>query len=158
MRSSATPAALRVLMAVLPALLAGNAGAQAALESSLHEPGARVELLYVVLFSLPECPYCTAVRKAYLPALPADPRFRERVRIREVHIGSPKMLTDFNGQKTRHADVARRYKVSFAPTVLFLDAHGQPRAEALLGGDSVGLYSGYLEKRVFQAMDRTPEP
>jgi glutaredoxin len=103
--------------------------APAALQSSLHEAGGRPDLLYVVLFSLPDCPYCVAVRQAYLPALPDDPRFGERVRIREVGIGSTKQLVDFDGQKASHADVARRLKVKFAPTVLFLDAGGQPRAE-----------------------------
>ena len=34
----------------------------------------------------------------------------------------------------------------------FLDGHGQPRADALLGGDSVGLYGGYLENRVIQGL------
>jgi hypothetical protein len=136
-------------------LLAGIPGvhARGPLESSLHEAGAKQpDLLYVVLFSLPDCPYCVAVRDAYLPALTDDPRFRERVRIREVSIGSPRLLRDFDGGKATHADVARRYKVKFAPTVLFLDGTGQPRAEALLGGDSVGLYGGYLEKRVLQGL------
>lgn len=132
------------------------AAGPAPLPSSLHEAGGRPDLLYVVLFSLPDCPYCVAVRQGYLPALPDDPRFRERVRIREVGIGSTKQLIDFDGEKTSHADVARRLKVKFAPTVLFLDASGQPRAEALLGGDSVGLYGGYLEKRVMQALEAIP--
>lgn len=136
-------------------LLAGGVGvhARGPLESSLQETGGnRPDLLYVVLFSLPDCPYCVAVRDAYLPALLDDPRFRGRVRIREVSIGSPRLLKDFNGDRISHADIARRYKVKFAPTVLFLDAHGQPRADALLGGDSVGLYGGYLENRVTQGL------
>ena len=129
--------------------------ARDSLDSSLHEPaGNRSDVLYVVLFSLPDCPYCVAVRQAYLPALPEDPRFRERVRIREVRIGGARQLIDFNGEMARHGDVARRYGVKFAPTVLFLDGEGQPRAEALLGGDSVGLYGGYLEKRVLQGLAR----
>jgi thioredoxin-related protein len=110
-------------------------------------------VLYVVLFSLPDCPYCVAIRDAYLPALPDDPRFRERVRIREISISSPRAITDFDGTPARQADIARRYGVKFAPTVLFLDKGGQVRAEALLGGDSVGLYGGYLEKRVLQGLD-----
>lgn len=138
-------------------LLAGGVGVhgRGPLESSLHEAsGNRADLLYVVLFSLPDCPYCVAVRDAYLPALIDDPRFRGRVRIREVSISSPRLLTDFNGDRIPHTDLARRYKVKFAPTVLFLDAHGQPRADALLGGDSVGLYGGYLENRVMQGLAR----
>lgn len=147
---------LATLMAALLFATHAAAAGPAPLQSSLHEAGGRPDLLYVVLFSLPDCPYCVAVRQAYLPALPDDPRFRERVRIREVGIGSTRQLIDFDGQKTSHADVARRLKVKFAPTVLFLDASGQPRAEALLGGDSVGLYGGYLEKRVVQALEAIP--
>ena len=139
--------------ALLFATHTAAAGPPAALQSSLHEAGGRPDLLYVVLFSLPDCPYCVAVRQAYLPALPDDPRFGERVRIREVGIGSARTLVDFDGQKSSHAHVARRLKVKFAPTVLFLDTGGQPRAEPLLGGDSVGFYGGYLEKRVMQALE-----
>ncbi len=145
-------ALLRLCLATL--LIAGGpALARGPLASTLHEAG-RGDLLYVVLFSLPDCTYCVAIRDAYLPALPDDPRFHERVRIREVAIGSPRPLTDFDGSRATHADVARRYNVKFAPTVLFLDAAGQPRAEALPGGDSVGLYGGYLEKRVLQGLER----
>ena len=147
---------LLVRLALLACLLlVGGVGvhARGPLESSLQEAGGnRPDLLYVVLFSLPDCPYCVAVRDAYLPALLDDPRFRGRVRIREVSIGSPRLLKDFNGDRISHADIARRYKVKFAPTVLFLDAQGQPRADALLGGDSVGLYGGYLENRVTQGL------
>ncbi len=147
---------LLVRLALLACLLlVGGVGvhARGTLESSLQDVGGnRRDLLYVVLFSLPDCPYCVAVRDAYLPALLDDPRFRGRVRIREVSIGSPRLLKDFNGDRISHADIARRYKVKFAPTVLFLDAQGQPRADALLGGDSVGLYGGYLENRVTQGL------
>ena len=148
----------RLCALVAAMLLAAHTAAAgpAALPGNLHEAGGRPDLLYVVLFSLPDCPYCVAVREAYLPALPDDPRFGERVRIREVSIGSTRQLIDFDGTKTSHAEVARRLRVKFAPTVLFLDASGQPRAEALLGGDSVGLYGGYLDKRVTQALAAIP--
>ena len=147
---------LAPILAAGLALAGPPAFAKGPLESRLHEPAARPDVLYVVLFSLPDCPYCVAIRDAYLPALPDDPRFRERVRIREVSIGSPRSLTDFAGRPARHSDVARRYGVKFAPTVLFLDRNGQARAEALLGGDSVGLYGGYLDKRVTQALAAIP--
>ena len=147
-----------IVALIFALLLAPHAAAAGptALPSGLHQADGRPDLLYVVLFSLPDCPYCVAVREAYLPALPHDPRFGERVRIREVGIGSTKQLVDFDGQKASHADVARRLKVKFAPTVLFLDTDGRPRAEPLLGGDSVGFYGGYLEKRVMQALEAIP--
>lgn len=147
-----------IVALIFALLLAPHAAAAGptALPSGLHQADGRPDLLYVVLFSLPDCPYCVAVREAYLPALPHDPRFGERVRIREVGIGSNKTLVDFDGEKTSHADVARRLKVKFAPTVLFLDTDGRPRAEPLLGGDSVGFYGGYLEKRVMQALEAIP--
>jgi thioredoxin-related protein len=146
------PAALRLPLLALLLLWSTVACARGPLDTNLHEATGRDDLLYIVLFSLPDCPYCIAIRDAYLPALPDDPRFRERVRIREIGIGSPRLSTDFNGEKISHADVARRYKVKFAPTVLFLDSKGQAKAAPLLGGDSVGLYGGYLEKRVLQGL------
>ncbi len=144
---------LALILTASLCLVGRPAHAKGPLDARLHDPAARPDVLYVVLFSLPDCPYCVAIRDAYLPALPDDPRFRERVRIREISIGSPRAITDFDGTPTRHADVARRYGVKFAPTVLFLDKGGQMRAEALLGGDSVGLYGGYLEKRVLHGLD-----
>lgn len=143
------------LRAIVLALLAGSAGALAGtpLEASLHAPTDRPDRLYVVLFSLPDCAYCVPIRNAYLPALPDDPRFGARVRIREIVIGSPRLLADFDGKPARHADLAHRYGVKFAPTVLFLDARGAARAAPLPGGDGSGLYGGYLESRVLQALD-----
>ena len=91
-------AGLLALILTASLALAGlPAHAKGPLDSRLHDPAARPDVLYVVLFSLPDCPYCVAIRDAYLPALPDDPRFRERVRIREVSISSPRPITDFDG-------------------------------------------------------------
>ena len=97
---------LALILAFSLALAGSPASAKGPLGSRLHDPAARPDVLYVVLFSLPDCPYCVAIRDAYLPALPDDPRFRERVRIREVSISSPRPITDFDGTPARQADIA----------------------------------------------------
>ena len=82
--SAAFAAPIMPLVAALLFSAPAAAAGPAALPGNLHEAGGRPDLLYVVLFSLPDCPYCVAVREAYLPALPHDPRFAERVRRRVV--------------------------------------------------------------------------
>ncbi|MCP2936999.1 hypothetical protein NK983_30350, partial [Salmonella enterica subsp. enterica serovar Typhimurium] len=81
-------------------------------------------VVFVVLFSLPGCHYCEEVRNHYLAPLARDAANRGRLVVREIDLNSARALTDFDGTSTTQAAFARRLKVQFAPTVLFLDARG----------------------------------
>lgn len=105
-------------------------------------------VVFVVLFSLPDCHYCAEVRSHYLAPLARDPALRGRLVVREVDMNSRKPLTDFDGSTLTQALFAKRYKVQFAPTVLFLDAEGRPVASPLIGAGKADFYGAYLDEAV----------
>lgn len=99
----------------------------------------------VLFFTLPGCQYCQVVRQNYLLPLLRDQRVSARPIIREVDIGSEHPVNGWNGATTSHRDVAKDFRVRFAPTVIFLDAAGRMLTEPIVGGDAAGLYGGYLD-------------
>lgn len=144
---------LAALAAVAPApILAADApGRNPVVDLRAHDAGAN-RAVFLVLFSLPDCVYCESVRNAYLPGVAKDERYRGRVLVREVVVGSDGALIDLRGERTTHAEFARSHRVQFAPTVLFLDGSNRALADPLVGGDVSGFYWGYLEQRVSQAL------
>ncbi len=96
----------------------------------------------VLMFSLPECPYCKVVRRNYLGPLlrEANPPV-----IRELTMTSRQSIHDYDGSWTTPAAIAKRYGVSVAPTLVFVDAAGELLAEPLVGGDHQ-FYTAYLDR------------
>jgi thioredoxin-related protein len=112
----------------------------------------------VILFSLPGCAFCQVVRQNYLAPLLRDLAPNERPIIREVEITSTRTLAGFNGAPLSQHDLAKRLNVRFAPTVLFLDSSGQLLAPPIIGGDTVGLYGGYLDNAFAEAAQKLSRP
>lgn len=141
-------------LAVCPALAAKPARtAGAALPVLAHaakdaREAANPGVVFVVLFSLPGCHYCEEVRSHYLAPLARDPAQRGRLVIREVDLNSPRALTDFDDAATTQAAFAKRLRVQFAPTVLFLDAKGQQVASPLVGAGKADFYGAYLDDAI----------
>ncbi len=96
----------------------------------------------VLMFSLPECPYCKVVRRNYLAPLlrEANPPV-----IRELTMTSRQSIHDYDGSWTTAVAIAKRYGVSVAPTLVFVDSAGEMLAEPLVGGDHQ-FYIAYLDR------------
>jgi thioredoxin-related protein len=105
----------------------------------------------VLMFSLPDCPFCKVVRQHYLMPMLRDPAVAERPVIRELQITSRKSLTGFDGMLTTQAALAKRYGVRMAPTLVFVDASGEQIAAPVVGGDGHGFYIAYLDKAFEEA-------
>lgn len=102
----------------------------------------------LLLFSRADCRWCAKVRREYLRPLARETP--PRAVIREVRIDTGSALLDFAGRRTTSADFARRYRAHFAPTVMFLDAQGQPlgppEADPIVGFRTADFYGAYLER------------
>ncbi len=96
----------------------------------------------VLMFSLPDCPYCKVVRRNYLGPLlrEANPPV-----IRELTMTSRQSIRDYDGSATTPAALAKRYGVLVAPTLVFVDASGEMLADPLVGGDNQ-FYDAYLDR------------
>jgi thioredoxin-related protein len=105
----------------------------------------------VVLFTLPGCAFCQEVRQNYLaPLLRALPASSRPI-IREIDITSEQSFVGFEGEPTSQQRFAKKLNIRFAPTVVFLDAFGHLLTAPIVGGDTAGLYGGYLENAFAEA-------
>ncbi len=106
----------------------------------------------VLMFSLPECPYCKVVRRNYLL-----PMIREAgndpPQIRELSMRGRQAIKDFDGTVTTPTAIANRYGVKVAPTLVFVNTSGEMLTEPLVGGDHQ-FFSVYLDRAFEEAGTR----
>jgi hypothetical protein len=129
------------------------AGAQAALppatDLAADGAGARARgATVVVLFTIENCRYCETVKRRYLEPLAKDPRWRDRVFVREVNASLGASLKDFDGASTNHARFAAFQGVQFYPTVRFFGPDGGRRAPDIVGQVIDDYYWAYLRDAV----------
>lgn len=103
----------------------------------------------VVMVTLAGCAYCELVRRHYLRPLLAE----GRVPVVQIDMRSQGELRSASGQVVREAALARQWKVTMAPTVLFLGPGGVEIAPRL-SGYSEDFYGGYLDSALEQARAR----
>ncbi|GAC1426542.1 MAG: hypothetical protein NVSMB6_26810 [Burkholderiaceae bacterium] len=108
----------------------------------------------VILFSLPDCHFCNEVRQNYLIPLLRNGIPEKRPLLREVVITGMHEIIAFNGEGSTETAVAKSYAVRVAPTVLIIDANGMLLVPPVVGGDTSGLYGGYLENALNDANGR----
>ena len=105
----------------------------------------------VVLFSLPNCPYCHEVRRSHLLPLLKDPARGPGFLLRQVDLGGGARVIDFDGRATTHGEFARARGVRTAPEVVFWDERGRAIAEPLRGMLLPDFYGAYLDESLASA-------
>ena len=142
------------LSAVLAVLALGSVPAARAdtalpaahdLRASVARAAARGEPL-VLLFSLPDCPYCEVVRASTYRWL-----LRDGVPVEQLDMVAGYKLGGFDGRPTDGAVLAARYGVHLAPTVLFLGADGREIGERLVGAGVPDFYGAFVDRSLAQA-------
>lgn len=103
----------------------------------------------VVMVSLEGCVYCRIVRQSHLA-----PMAREGFDVVQVDMRSAQAVRDFDGRMTTHDELARRWKISITPTVLFFGPRGQEVAERMEGAYQPDFYGPYLDERLAKARTR----
>lgn len=110
-----------------------------ALALQRHEP-------LVVMVSLPNCPFCRISRRSHL-----NPMWQAGLPIVQVDMRSSAPTEDFAGQPVTHDDLARRWHIKVAPTLLFIGSGGKEVAERMQGTYLPDFYGPYLQERLQQA-------
>jgi len=99
----------------------------------------------LILYTSDECPYCDRLKEEVLqPMFRNDPDSHLAV-VREVDINKGGKMTDFDGERIRSRYFRKRYKVYAAPTLLILDASGNPISKPFIGYNSKEEYAPMLE-------------
>ncbi len=103
----------------------------------------------LILFSLPGCPYCEAIRRSYL--MPMLSEVPPRAVLRQVDIDSSRVLNDFQGKPLSHEAFATREGIALTPVVAFSGPDGKPVADRLVGAMLPDFYGSYLDDALAKA-------
>ncbi len=95
------------------------------------------------MVSLEGCIFCKIARQSHLV-----PMHRQGQPIVQLDMRSAQLVTDFDGRQTTHDELARRWKVSITPTLLFFGPRGREVAERMEGAYQPDFYGPYLEDRL----------
>lgn len=107
----------------------------------------------ILFFTLPGCSYCRIVRYDYLLPMMRGRRDDEQPLIREVSVTGERRLTGFDGQQLTESELARRYKVAMTPTLMLVNAQGEPLSAPLVGGDHAN-YVSLLTQKIAEASQK----
>lgn len=118
-----------------------------------HDARAR-RLPIALVVSMDHCPYCVRLEEDFLKPMIISGDYKDRVIICKLDLDSSRPVRDFHGRKTTGRDLARRYGVRLAPTVLLLDSQGEELVPRLTGLTTPELYGGYLDEAIDQSMRR----
>lgn len=91
------------------------------------------------------CTYCHYVMEDHLRPMVLSGQYKNRALIRQLAADDAQDLLDAQGERVSAKDFARALKVRFYPTIIFLDAEGQPMKERLIGVANIDLYGTQLE-------------
>lgn len=149
---------LRGCLALAACLLVANAPAHAANDlppaADLRAEATQAAQLggpLVVLYSRRDCKYCETVKRDYLKPLATNPRYRDRVLVRQINQDSDQALVDFRGEKTTHARFATGEKIKLVPVVAFYGPNGRRLADPIVGTRLPDFYQSYLETAIEQS-------
>ncbi len=147
-------AALLALVLLWMAPIWGYAkGVPLAQDLSLKAKAAEAQHLPImVMFSRPNCIYCTRLLKDFLEPMQRNAKYRDKVVMLQVKSGSSIKLRDFSGGMTTHDDFARKNDVGMVPAVHFYDSRGNPLTEPLVGLPTPDYYGGFLDQRIDEAL------
>ena len=112
----------------------------------------------IIIYSRKDCKYCETVKRDYLKPLADNPRYKNRVVIRQINQDGDQALSDFKGGHTSHARFAVSEKVKLVPVVAFYGTDGRRLADPIIGGRLPDFYASYLEDAIEQSTKTLKKP
>lgn len=73
----------------------------------------------VLLWEQRGCPYCHDLHRINLADTKTVAYIRERFAVLQLNLWGDRDMTDFDGEKLREKDFARKYRINFTPTLQF---------------------------------------
>ena len=103
----------------------------------------------MLVFTRPECPFCTRAKKEHLEALRVSQKYGAKIIMREIVAADNRTaLRDFDGKLTTHGEMGRRYNIRSVPTVIVVDSKGKALADPIIGLTATDFYNLYLEQAI----------
>jgi len=117
-------------------------------DGKIQQQSNRTILLYV---SAPDCAFCKKLEKEVLFPLIFSGEYLDRIILREIDWTSSIPIKDFSGEMVLPKTFLNQYNIQITPTLLFLDATGNPLVDRLLGYRGGEFYWYYLDMAIKKA-------
>ena len=86
-----------------------------------HEQGKHL----AILFEQKGCPYCREMHRVNFENADIRDYIKKTFDVVQLNLWGDQEVTDFDGQVLSEKDFARKYRVMFTPTILFIDEKGK---------------------------------
>jgi len=97
------------------------------------------------------CSYCKKLRREVLVPIIRGGEYDDRIMVREMMMDPDSAIVDFAGYASTTAQIASRYNVTIAPTVLLLDPSGRSLHAPIVGINNAEMYGLYLDQAISEA-------
>lgn len=109
----------------------------------------------LIMFGTDECPYCELLKEDFLIPILISGDYTDKIILREAHIASGEVITDFSGKKISIGEFSARYGVTLFPTMVFVDSNGQVLVKNIIGITTPSLFGGTLDDSIDEALSLT---
>jgi thioredoxin-related protein len=103
-------------------------------------------------FTMRGCPFCEEVENEVLRPMLISGDYDNKVIVRNVMIDEETEITDFNGQKITYEELASRYNVYVAPTLVLVHGNGKAMGIEMVGVTTIDFYAAYLDQAIDKAL------
>jgi len=106
-------------------------------------------------FSMHGCPFCEEVEEEVLQPMLISGDYDNKVIVRNIKIDEEDTtIIDFNGEKITYEELAERYYVYVAPTLVLVQGDGKEMGLEMVGVTTIDYYGAYLDQAIDQAMKK----
>ena len=107
---------------------------------------------FAVLWEQRGCPYCRELHQVNFADPEIGPYAKDNFAILQLDIWGDRKVTDFDGEEMSERELARRWGVSFTPTLNFFPADPEAMKGKIGGKAEVTRMPGYFKPFHFQTM------
>ncbi|CUA94814.1 thioredoxin family protein [Thiomonas bhubaneswarensis] len=112
----------------------------------------------IVMFSLPNCPFCEKLRRTQYQFLA-----KEGYVVRQIEITDRAEVIGFDGKPTSGVLLAKQYGIKLAPTVLFFGPGGKEIGERITGAPTADFYGAFIDRALKESAQalktiKAPQP
>ncbi|MCK5334812.1 MAG: thioredoxin fold domain-containing protein [Gammaproteobacteria bacterium] len=106
-------------------------------------------------FTMNGCPFCEEVEEEVLRPMLISGDYDNKVIVRNVMIDEDTEITDFNGETITYEELASRYNVFVAPTLVLVQGNGKAMGIEMVGVTTIDFYGAYLDQAIEAALKET---
>lgn len=103
-------------------------------------------------FTMAGCPFCEEIENEVLRPMLISGDYDNKVIVRNVMIDEETEITDFNGKKISYEELASRYSVYVAPTLVLVSGNGKAMGLDMVGVTTIDFYGAYLDQAIDKAI------